>query len=54
MTILATELKEQGRLVPDAVVVTVMSNQGFHVAMREAGIEVIETPVGDKHVRGDA
>jgi phosphoglucosamine mutase len=31
-------------------VVTVMSNQGFHVTMREAGIEVIETPVGDKHV----
>jgi phosphoglucosamine mutase len=27
-----------------------MSNLGFHVAMREAGIEVIETPVGDKHV----
>ena len=50
MTVLATELKEQGRLARDAVVVTVMSNQGFHVAMREAGIEVIETPVGDKHV----
>jgi len=31
-------------------VVTVMSNQGFHVAMRDAGIDVIETPVGDKHV----
>ena len=27
-----------------------MSNQGFHVAMRNAGIRVIETPVGDKHV----
>ena len=50
MTVLATELKEQGRLARDAVVVTVMSNQGFHVAMREAGIAVIETPVGDKHV----
>ena len=50
MTVLATELKEQGRLARDAVVVTFMSNQGFHVAMREAGIEVIETPVGDKHV----
>jgi phosphoglucosamine mutase len=34
----------------DAVVVTVMSNQGFHVAMREAGIRVIETPVGDRYV----
>ncbi len=50
LTVLATELKEAGRLVGDAVVVTVMSNQGFHVAMRDTGIEVIETPVGDKHV----
>ena len=50
LTLLATELKESGRLAHDAVVVTVMSNQGFHVAMREAGITVIETPVGDKHV----
>src|SRR5205814_1625122 len=50
MTVLATGLKEAGRLAGDAVVVTVMSNQGFHVAMREAGIAVIETPVGDKHV----
>jgi phosphoglucosamine mutase len=50
LTVLATELKEAGRLTGDAVVVTVMSNQGFHVAMREAGVEVIETPVGDKHV----
>jgi phosphoglucosamine mutase len=50
LTILATELKDAGRLTGDAVVVTVMSNQGFHVAMREAGIDVKETPVGDKHV----
>jgi len=50
LTLLATELKESGRLTHDAVVVTVMSNQGFHVAMREVGITVIETPVGDKHV----
>ena len=47
---LATGLKEAGRLAGDAVVVTVMSNQGFHVAMRDAGIGVIVTPVGDKHV----
>jgi phosphoglucosamine mutase len=50
LTVLATGMKEAGRLTGDAVVVTVMSNQGFHVAMREAGIAVIETPVGDKHV----
>jgi len=50
LTVLATGLKAAGRLAGDAVVVTVMSNQGFHVAMREAGITVIETPVGDKRV----
>jgi phosphoglucosamine mutase len=50
LTVLATELAAAGRLAGDAVVVTVMSNQGFHVAMRDAGIRVIETPVGDKHV----
>jgi phosphoglucosamine mutase len=50
LTILATELKDEGRLAGDAVVVTVMSNQGFHAAMDAAGIKVIETPVGDKHV----
>jgi phosphoglucosamine mutase len=50
MTVLATGLKEAGRLAGDAVVVTVMSNQGFHMAMRDVGIAVIETPVGDKHV----
>jgi len=50
LTVLATGLMKAGRLAGAAVVVTVMSNQGFHVAMREAGITVIETPVGDKHV----
>jgi phosphoglucosamine mutase len=50
MTVLATGLKEAGRLTGDTIVVTVMSNQGFHVAMAEAGIAVVETPVGDKHV----
>jgi phosphoglucosamine mutase len=32
------------------VVVTVMSNYGFHGAMRDAGIDVATTPVGDRHV----
>jgi phosphoglucosamine mutase len=50
LTVLATSLKESGKLAKDAVVVTVMSNLGFHDAMRAAGITVIETPVGDKHV----
>jgi len=48
--VLASQLKRAGQLAGDTVVVTVMSNLGFHAAMREAGIAVIETPVGDKHV----
>jgi phosphoglucosamine mutase len=32
------------------VAVTVMTNYGFHAAMREAGIEVATTPVGDRYV----
>jgi phosphoglucosamine mutase len=50
LTVLATDLKASGTLAGDAVVVTVMSNLGFHDAMCAAGITVIETPVGDKHV----
>jgi phosphoglucosamine mutase len=50
LAVLAAQLKRQDLLVGDTVVVTVMSNLGFHHAMRESGINVIETPVGDKHV----
>ena len=34
----------------DAVVVTVMANLGFRLAMEEAGIDVVETAVGDRYV----
>jgi phosphoglucosamine mutase len=50
LTVLASRLKQDGQLTGDTVVVTVMSNLGFHVAMRESDITVVETPVGDKHV----
>ena len=50
LAVLASQLKRSNQLVGDTVVVTVMSNLGFHVAMRETGITVVETPVGDKHV----
>jgi phosphoglucosamine mutase len=50
LTVLAAQLKRSGQLAGDAVVVTVMTNLGFHDAMREAGITVIQTPVGDKYV----
>ena len=35
------------------VAVTVMSNYGFHQAMKDAGIEVVTTPVGDRHVAAE-
>jgi phosphoglucosamine mutase len=45
----AAHLSRTGDLA-GGVVVTVMSNYGFHEAMRDAGIEVAVTPVGDRHV----
>ncbi len=50
LAVLATDLKEQGRLAGNTVVVTVMSNLGFRMAMDDAGIHVVETPVGDRYV----
>jgi phosphoglucosamine mutase len=34
----------------DCVVVTEMTNLGFHLLMRERGIRVVTTPVGDRYV----
>lgn len=50
MAICATDLRARGRLHEDTVVVTVMTNLGFRLAMDAAGIRVVETPVGDRHV----
>lgn len=46
----ALQLQQEGALTNDAVVVTVMSNLGFHHAMRTAGIGVVTTAVGDRYV----
>jgi phosphoglucosamine mutase len=46
----ALHLRQAGRLPGDGVAVTVMTNYGFHTAMKEAGIEVATTNVGDRHV----
>ncbi len=46
----ALDRRARGRLVQDAVVVTVMTNLGFRQAMTRAGIEVVETAVGDRYV----
>jgi len=50
LALCALDLKREGRLTEDTVVATVMSNIGFEVAMREAWIKVITTPVGDRYV----
>ncbi|MFI6596536.1 phosphoglucosamine mutase [Nonomuraea sp. NPDC050536] len=50
MAILAAAMHAEGRLAKDTVVATVMSNLGFKLAMRDAGINVIETAVGDRYV----
>jgi phosphoglucosamine mutase len=46
----ARDLKGRGALTGNGVAVTVMTNFGFHRAMRDAGIEVATTDVGDRHV----
>jgi phosphoglucosamine mutase len=46
----ALQLREEGGLHDDTVVVTVMSNIGFHRAMAAAGIHVVTTGVGDRYV----
>ncbi len=50
LAILALSMKEQGRLVKDTVVATVMSNLGFVQAMREHEVDVRRTKVGDRYV----
>jgi phosphoglucosamine mutase len=50
LAVLAVSLHEAGRLKADTVVGTVMSNQGFLLAMRERNINVVRAQVGDRYV----
>ena len=50
LAILALALREEGALVDDTVVATVMSNLGFFKAMEGAGVTVEKTKVGDRYV----
>jgi phosphoglucosamine mutase len=50
MAILALAAKDRGDLARDTLVATVMSNLGLRIAMKQAGIEMIETKVGDRYV----
>ncbi len=50
IAICAVDRHRRGALVADTVVVTVMANLGFRLAMQEHGIRVVETAVGDRYV----
>jgi phosphoglucosamine mutase len=50
MAVLALALAEEGELVKDTLVATVMSNLGLHLAMKAHGITVVTTAVGDRYV----
>jgi phosphoglucosamine mutase len=50
MAIAAVDLANRGLLRNKGVAVTVMTNLGFHHAMREHGVDVVITPVGDRSV----
>jgi phosphoglucosamine mutase len=50
MAICATRLFKDGRLKKNTLVTTVMSNMGLEVCMREKGIRLIRTKVGDRYV----
>jgi phosphoglucosamine mutase len=46
----AVAMKDEGTLVGNTVVTTVMANLGFRRAMEDAGIEMVATKVGDRYV----
>ena len=50
LALFTVDLAERGQLAGNTVVVTVMTNLGFKLAMEHRGITVKETPVGDRHV----
>lgn len=50
IALMAMDLHESGSLVDDTVVVTSMTNLGFHHAMQRHGINVVTTDVGDRAI----
>jgi phosphoglucosamine mutase len=50
MAILALSMKARGELARNTLVATVMSNLGLKIAMKQAGITMLETNVGDRYV----
>ncbi len=50
LLIFGSYLESQGLLAQDTVVITVMSNMGLKIALKEKGIKTLETKVGDRYV----
>ena len=50
MAMTALDMRDRGLLKHNTVVVTVMTNLGFKIAMREKNLNVVETKVGDRYV----
>ena len=50
IAICALDLRDRGLLANNTVVVTVMTNLGFRLAMEAEGVAVVETGVGDRYV----
>ncbi len=50
MAISALDMQQKGTLKGAGVVATVMSNLGLELAMRNAGLDVVRTQVGDRYV----
>ncbi len=50
LLIFGSYLEKQGLLAEDTVVITVMSNMGLKIALKEKGIKTLETKVGDRYV----
>lgn len=50
LAICGSRLKKQGSLKQETVVATVMSNIGLDIAMKERGISLAKTKVGDRYV----
>jgi phosphoglucosamine mutase len=50
IAICAIDMKVKGALRKNSVVVTIMANKGFDIAMEKARIKVVKTKVGDRYV----
>ncbi len=50
MAVLATNMRLKGDLVKDTLVTTVMSNMGLEKYLKEQGVNLLRTAVGDRYV----